>query len=65
MKLAVLERLDKFPYTYNRRNVVITQAPSFLNRALSFLQITKDNHKSLKDFECQPDSITFNRVKTS
>ena len=28
-ELAALERLEKSPYTYNGRNVVTTQVPSF------------------------------------
>ena len=30
VELAALERLEKFPYTYNGRNVVTTLASSFL-----------------------------------
>ena len=29
-ELAALERLEKYPYTYNGRNVVTTLVPSFL-----------------------------------
>ena len=31
----------KSPYTYNRRNVVATLAPSFLIASTSFLQVTQ------------------------
>ena len=41
VELAALERLEKFPYTYNGRNVLITLVPSFSNGSSSFLQITR------------------------
>ena len=40
-ELAALERLNKFPYTYNGRNVVNTLAPSFLIGSSLFLQVTR------------------------
>ena len=40
-ELAALERLEKFPKTYNGRNLVNTLAPSFLILSSSFLQVTR------------------------
>ena len=37
-ELAVLERLEKSPKTFNRRNVVTTLVLSILNGSCSFLQ---------------------------
>ena len=45
-ELAVLERLEKSPWTYNGRNVVTTLVPSFLNGSSSFLQITRPTMKA-------------------
>ena len=42
VELAALERLEKFPSTYNGRNVVST---------LLILAGKEDNHKSLDEFE--------------
>ena len=39
-ELAALDRLKKSSYTYNGRNVVTTQAPSFIIGTFSFLQET-------------------------
>ena len=39
-ELAALEHLEKYPLTYNRRNVVTTLAPSFLIWS-SFLKVTR------------------------
>ena len=41
VELAALERLKKFPYTYNGENLVSTLAPSFLIGSPSFLQVTR------------------------
>ena len=38
-ELAALERLKKFLYTYNGRNVVSTLVPSFLIGSFSSLQV--------------------------
>ena len=40
-ELTALERLKKFPYTYNGENLVSTLAPSFLIGSSSFLQETR------------------------
>ena len=40
-ELAALERIEKFPYTYNGRNLVNTLAPSFLIGCSLFLQETR------------------------
>ena len=40
-ELAALERLKKFPYTYNGENLVSTLAASFLIGSSSFLQVTR------------------------
>ena len=40
-ELAALERLEKFPYTYNWRNAVTTLVPLFLGGSSSFLQVTR------------------------
>ena len=40
MELAALERIKKFPYTYNGRNLMNTLAPSFLSGSSLFLQVT-------------------------
>ena len=52
MELAALECLEKFPQTYNIRNVVTALAPLFLNISSSFLPVCLD------DFEFRPDAIT-------
>ena len=48
-ELAALERLEKSPYTYNGRNVVITLVPSFSNGYSSFLQVTRSIIKAWMD----------------
>ena len=45
-ELAALERLEKFPYTYNGRNVVTTLVPSFYNGSSSFLTMTRSTIKA-------------------
>ena len=40
-ELAALGRLEKFPYTYNGRNLVNTLAASFLIGSSLFLQVTR------------------------
>ena len=45
-ELAVLERLEKSPYTYNGRNIVTTLVPSFLDGSSSFLQIRRPTIKA-------------------
>ena len=60
-KLTALERLEKFLWTYNGKNVVTTVVPLFLNVSSSFLQ-GKDNQKGLGVFEFLPDSTTDYRV---
>ena len=40
-ELAVLERLKKFPLTYNRENLVSTPDPLFLIGSFSFLLVTR------------------------
>ena len=40
-ELAALGLLEKFPYTYNGRNLVNNLAPSFLIGSSSFLQVTR------------------------
>ena len=39
-ELAALERIEKFPYTYNGRNVMAAPANSIFIRSSSFLQVT-------------------------
>ena len=45
-ELAALERLKKFPYTYNGENLVSTLALSFLIGSSSFLQVTRTTIKA-------------------
>ena len=45
-ELAALERLKKFPWTYNGENLVSTLAPSFLIGSSSFLQVTRTTVKA-------------------
>ena len=45
-ELAALERLKKFPYTYNGENLVSTLAHSFLIGSSSFLQVTRTTIKA-------------------
>ena len=40
-ELAALERLEKYQWTFNGRNVVNTLAPSFLIGSSSFLQVSR------------------------
>ena len=58
VELAAIDRLEKSPWTSNRRNVVSTQVPSFFWWIFVILAGNKDNYKSLDEFEFQPDSIT-------
>ena len=46
VELAALERLQKFPLTYNGRNVVSTLGPSFLIGSSSYLQVTRTTIKA-------------------
>ena len=58
-ELAALERLKKFPRTYNGENDVITFSLLFSDRILFILAgIKKDIHKSLDEFESRPDPTT-------
>ena len=45
-ELAALERLKKFPLTYNGENLVSTLALSFLIESSSFLQVTRTTIKA-------------------
>ena len=45
-ELAALERLEKSPLTYNRRNVLTTLAPSCFNGSSLFLQVTRSTIKA-------------------
>ena len=45
-ELAALERLKKFPKTYNGENLVSALAPSFLIGSSSFLQVTRTTIKA-------------------
>ena len=45
-ELAALERLKKFPKTYNGENLVSTLAPSFLIGSSSLLQVTRTTIKA-------------------
>ena len=45
-ELAALERLKKFPKTYNGENLVSTLAPLFLIGSSSFLQVTRTTIKA-------------------
>ena len=40
-ELAALERMKKFPYTYNGENDVITFSPPFLIGFFSYLQVMR------------------------
>ena len=57
-ELAPLERQERSPYTYNRRDVVTTLVPSVLVESSPFLQITRTTIKSLNEFEFWQDPIT-------
>ena len=46
MELTALERLKKYHYTYNGKNLVSTLAPSFLIGSSSFLQVTRTTIKA-------------------
>ena len=46
VELAVLEFLEKIPYTYKGRNVVSTLVPSFLGGSSSFLSVTRTTTKA-------------------
>ena len=45
-ELDALERLEKFPKTYNGTNVMTTLVPSFLDGSSAFLQITRPTIKA-------------------
>ena len=45
-ELAALERLKKYPWTYNGENLVSTLAHSFLIGSSSFLQVTRTTMKA-------------------
>ena len=45
-EIAALERLEKFPMTYNGRKVVTTLVTSFLDGSSSFLQVTRPTIKA-------------------
>ena len=45
-ELPALDGIEKFPYTYNGRNLVNTLAPSFLIGSSSFLQVTRTYMKA-------------------
>ena len=57
-ELAALERLKKFPYTYNGENLFSTLAPSFLSWIFFILAGNEDNNKSLDEFEFGQNSDT-------
>ena len=57
-ELATLERLNKFPYTYNGRNVVSSLVNSFFEWIFIILAGNKDNHKGLNGFEFLQDPIS-------
>ena len=46
VELAALERLKKFPQTYNGENLVSTLEPLFLIGSFSFLQVTRTTIKA-------------------
>ena len=60
--LAALERLEKFPYTYNGRNLVNTLAPSFFKSIILILAGKEDMHESLYVFKFWPETTTDSRV---
>ena len=45
-ELDALERIEKFPPTYNGRNLVNTLVPSFLIGSSSFLQVARTYMKA-------------------
>ena len=57
-ELAALERLKKFPYTYNGENLVSTLEPSFLIGSFFILAGNEGNLKSLDEFEFWRNSTT-------
>ena len=57
-ELAALELRKKFPKTYNGEYYVITFSRLFLIGSFSYLQVMKDMHKSLDEFEFRPDPTT-------
>ena len=57
-ELAVLERLEKSPLTYNGENDVITFSPLFFDRILFIFAGNEDMYKSLNEFEIRPDATT-------
>ena len=59
-ELATLERLEKSPKTYNRRNVVTSLVPSLLDGSSSFLQITRPTTKGRMSLNFRKiPSLTF------
>ena len=61
-ELAALERLKKFPLTYNVENLVSTLAPFIFDWIFFILAGDKDNYKSLDEFEIRWNSTTDFRV---
>ena len=58
-ELTALERIEKFPKTYNGRNVVATPANSFFIRSSSFLQVTSTCMKTwMSSNFCQIPPLT-------
>ena len=49
VELAALERLEKYPYTYNERSVVTSSAFNF-ELIFFILADKKDNYKSMNEF---------------
>ena len=58
VELAALERLKKFPKTYNWENLVSTLEPLCLIGSSSFLQVTRTTIKNLVEFEFRRNSTT-------
>ena len=53
-ELAAIERMEKFSYTYNGRNVVTTLVP-LLNRIFFILAGNEENHRTSDEFEIRQD----------
>ena len=62
--LSALERMNKFPWTYNGRNVVSTMAPS-IDWIFFILVGNNDYHKSLYELELQltAELVVVERLK--
>ena len=58
VELAALERLKKSPLAYNGKNDVATFSRLFFIGSFSYLQVMKNIHKSLDEFEIRPDPTT-------